>query len=1096
MATSNNAAILDNLTITSNTADSDHDGVGDGGGILQGIAAPRISNSILADNLDSGGEAPDCAGAVDSQGYNLVGNDAGCTIASSTGDQIGTETNPLDPGLAPLDDNGGPTPTHALLNGSPALDSGNPALPGSGSGACQRVDQRRILRSEFAPCDIGALESTPTAGVTFTVNSTADQVDAAIGDGECETVPGNQTCTLRAAIQETNALVGPDRIILPAGNYLLGIAGIDEDFSASGDLDISDTLDLVGAGRASTIIDANQVDRVFHTRMNSALTLSGITIRNGNATYGGGLYHQATGTLTINDSAITDNSTTASGGGIYTVGFNHVVIVNRSLISNNAAAGYGGGIANFTFGTSLITDTIISGNSASTGGGIMNSFFSYAVIQGTTISDNQAQYGGGIGTLFGSGIVSVTNSTISGNRATFGGGGINISANDTVHLRSTTVTQNRAQMGADGGGINNSGLVNARNSIIAGNIDEGGEAPDCIGPITSHGHNLLGVDASCSFLATTGDLVGNSLVPLDALLAPLADNGGPGPTHALMPESPAFDAGDPAVPGSGDNACAASDQRGVDRIRNAPCDIGAVESIIADIGITASLDASPILPGAALRYTFQISNNGPDTALDLSLAVSVPDGASVASASGIGWTCDISGPPVSCTSSMLSSAAFSGVNIAILAPAASGPFNATATIAASTVDLDAANDSVSILAAVNAAPVLAAASTPAYTPGDPGIAVAEDLTVVDPDDSHLESAVVSISSGYVAGQDELAFSDTDSISGYWEPATGHLALIGTATLEAYESALRSVQYLNAETAAAPGSRSFSWQANDGSVDSDSVTTSLTLSEVIPEPVIEFNPDPVDNRPDPSPTETDNNSGGHTRLNNNDSSARDDISATEPEPQIDSPPADNVSAPEAAATEPETPQQATASQPETSATTPQNSPTISRRLVTKRSGDKNHPATASGVSPNDQRYNAHARTPGIVDDSGASVVSMALWTQLDAMREEMHQARETEDMQEKILAGTAKSATAILFAGFVNWYLKAGSLLASLLSSAPLWAPFDPLPILSVSRKELDRRRREKDNSESGDSENEPGPDALFDEQVSNTSNAASGSDKA
>lgn len=131
-----------------------------------------------------------------------------------------------------------------------------------------------------------------------------------------------------------------------------------------------------------------------------------------------------------------------------------------------------------------------------------------------------------------------------------------------------------------------------------------------------------------------------------------------------------------------------------------------------------------------------------------------------------------------------------------------------------------------------------------------------------------------------------------------------------------------------------------------------------------------------------------------------------------------------------------------------------------------------------------------------DDSGTSVVNLALWTQLDAMREEMHQAREIEDTQENILAGTAKSATALLFAGFVNWYLKAGSLLASLLSSAPLWAPFDPLPILSVSRKELDRRRSEKEKAESGDSGNESGPDGLFDEQSSNNSNATSGSDNA
>ena len=77
-----------------------------------------------------------------------------------------------------------------------------------------------------------------------------------------------------------------------------------------------------------------------------------------------------------------------------------------------------------------------------------------------------------------------------------------------------------------------------------------------------------------------------------------------------------------------------------------------------------------------------------------------------------------------------------------------------------------------------------------------------------------------------------------------------------------------------------------------------------------------------------------------------------------------------------------------------------------------------------------------------------------------MKQQMAQSVETENEDQQIVIGAAKGLTMILFAGMMNWYIKAGSLLASLLSTVPLWTPFDPLPILSLSREERDRRRRE------------------------------------
>lgn len=117
---------------------------------------------------------------------------------------------------------------------------------------------------------------TASASAVFTVNSTADAVDIHPGDGVCATAAG--TCTLRAAIQETNALGGSNTINLPAGTYTLTIAGANESYAATGDLDIRNNLTVLGAGSGVTLINANKLDRAFHVWSGSSLILSGATI--------------------------------------------------------------------------------------------------------------------------------------------------------------------------------------------------------------------------------------------------------------------------------------------------------------------------------------------------------------------------------------------------------------------------------------------------------------------------------------------------------------------------------------------------------------------------------------------------------------------------------------------------------------------------------------------------------------------------------------------------------------------------------------------------------------------------------------------------
>ncbi len=157
---------LNNVTITNNTADSDNDGSGDGGGIFRSGATVQVQNSIIAGNFDTPGNTgggvknPDCSGVFTSQGYNLIGRNDGCSgfFNGVNADQVGSGASPINPLLGSLANHGGPTQTHTLLTGSPAINAGNPLTPGSGGFACDANDQRGIIRPQGSACDIGAFE--------------------------------------------------------------------------------------------------------------------------------------------------------------------------------------------------------------------------------------------------------------------------------------------------------------------------------------------------------------------------------------------------------------------------------------------------------------------------------------------------------------------------------------------------------------------------------------------------------------------------------------------------------------------------------------------------------------------------------------------------------------------------------------------------------------------------------------------------------------------------------------------------------------------------------------------------------------------------
>ena len=246
-------------------------------------------------------------------------------------------------------------------------------------------------------------------------------------------------------------------------------------------------------------------------------------------------------TLTLSGVTIT-NGSADSGGGILNAG---TLIVTDSTVQGNASGGTGGGIANE--GTATITQSTLAGNSAVGDGGGFHS----------------------------SGTASITNSTVSGNWTTgdgSSGGGISNQTGASLALVNNTIAQNTAM--ARGGGIDTGGTADITNTIVADNTAPLG--PDIYGTVISQGYNLIGEKAD-----STGWL-GSDLLDTDALLGPLDDNGGPTLTHALLPQSPAVDAGT-------DINAPAIDQRGTRRPQDGDGDgtdtpdIGAVERFLGEI---------------------------------------------------------------------------------------------------------------------------------------------------------------------------------------------------------------------------------------------------------------------------------------------------------------------------------------------------------------------------------------------------------------------------------------------------------------------------------------------------------------------------------
>jgi hypothetical protein len=325
-------------------------------------------------------------------------------------------------------------------------------------------------------------------------------------------------------------------------------------------LTINFSLKIFGSNARTTIIDGSGYGNVVYVPTSSArVGLSKLTIRNG-----AGIANS--GTLTVSYSTIKGNSAYA-GGGISNSG---TMTLNRCTVSGNMSVGIDGYYSNAggidNEGMLTINDSTISENSTDgnyvCGGGIYST--GTLIINNSTLTNNHANgasnsNGGGIDNEGGT--VVLSNSTLSGNSATiYGGdgygGGIANGGCVMSPWHPSTVT------------LPNSIAVTLQNSIVANS--KGG---NCYGAITSMGYNLSS-DNTCHF-RSAGDLNNT-----DPKLGYLRNNGGPTQTRALLPGSPAIDAGDPSGCTDSKGHLLKSDQRGMprpDKEDSSGCDMGAFE---------------------------------------------------------------------------------------------------------------------------------------------------------------------------------------------------------------------------------------------------------------------------------------------------------------------------------------------------------------------------------------------------------------------------------------------------------------------------------------------------------------------------------------
>lgn len=607
---------LESSTVTGNSAPGPP-----GGGGIGNLGALTIRNSIVAEN-GAGGDCvhiPLFGGTFVALGTNLD-TDGSCAEVDDDFTTVTSGELGLDPTVAP---NGGPTPTHALVAGSVAVDAVVDCTFVDTSP--DTADQRGVARPQdgdddgTAACDVGAfeVENLDVHVVDGTVCALGDAIEAANAD--LTTVGG---CV--------DASAGPDTIVLDVDGVLAAADTVrsTEVFGAFAGLPDVTSAITIRAGTASTIArdpsfdcdvaDAPDELRLLQVLAGGELTLDGLTLENGCADRGGAVAVDEGGTLALEDSLFrghTARSTSlALGGAVYVRSSSESAFRGSDLVfagnlaASDAEEAHGGAVVVDDAGAgSSLERTSFVGNEARAGtdavlgsghaavGGALRLGAPLDLLADVSFVDNVARGGAGTteaGGTAGGGALARTaggglerNTTYSGNRAlggdsgsstggsALGGAVFDLAAPDRrVHA---TVADNRAVAGSGGGGAGSAGgggvwigdATSIGTSLFEGNaVVEGGipTPDDCFDDgshLTSLGTNAVGSPGNCAF-AATGDqvFVGASLLPLgDHGCVAPLPGGACLPTHPVEIGSAAHDAGSCAVSGS------TADERGFAR---------------------------------------------------------------------------------------------------------------------------------------------------------------------------------------------------------------------------------------------------------------------------------------------------------------------------------------------------------------------------------------------------------------------------------------------------------------------------------------------------------------------------------------------------
>jgi len=448
---------------------------------------------------------------------------------------------------------------------------------------------------------------------TYTVTKVADT-----NDGVC-----NTDCSLREAVIASNTNAGPDIITLRGGIYLLTLIGANEDYGATGDLDIRGDLTINGAAVNRPNVDGNLQDRIFDIMEGVAVNINNVGISNGVlSTFGSGAGMYNRGNTILNNVYFTGNVAAGYGGAIQSRSSNYpysgqLTILN-SYFSKNCSSS-GGGMD--SSGVTTIINSRFDGNVPIVKGGVDCKNLDGAAIhfQGGYSNIDQSTFINNVGEVgainIWAGYLTITNTTITNNRGITSSGGIFNEAHGEITLKNSTIAYNTAYQA--GGGIaveprsgyggEASPPITLINSIVANNlIAPGGTGgADCAGNIVSNGNNILGTMAGCSVVLQTSDLVGNP--QLAALVT-----SGIAATDVAQSYLPLL-ASSPAIDSANNTECTTQDQlsqaRPVDGNGDgtAVCDRGAYELVSAKNQITVYARGTPL---AGVYPTMVVRVNG------------------------------------------------------------------------------------------------------------------------------------------------------------------------------------------------------------------------------------------------------------------------------------------------------------------------------------------------------------------------------------------------------------------------------------------------------------------------------------------------------